>query len=162
LFVLVVAVGAALANAPSATSGDVAANTRAEVWSEALAQFVSSPVIGQGFGSLEIVGSSYLQLARDLGLAGLILLMIVLKRCWVDIELRSPMVQAMFVAGVTAAFFESWLLAGGGVIAYAFWFEVLHRQRVPALYASLPAVPERHGATRRRAHRVPRSNGRFG
>lgn len=118
---------AALYGPSAASAADGTVNTRAEVWSMAWTQFLASPIIGSGLASVEIVGSSYLQLARDVGVVGVVLLAVILRRSWATLENAPRYARGFFVACLGAAFFESWLLSGGTVLAYAFWFEAIHR-----------------------------------
>lgn len=125
---------------------------RLPIWDHALELSRSRPYFGYGFGTVntlfqmgyftsaqssfqgEYLHNSYLELLLDLGVFGVILLLLALFYVGVkSIKLirtaeNSPhrriivMVFCCFFSGVTSAIFETWLTSPGSVFSFPFWY----------------------------------------
>jgi O-antigen ligase len=119
-------------------------------WGNSLTLVTAAPVFGHGFGSTPtlfpqvqsttqgvILGgahNSYLEAAIDLGLVGALLLILLagsglvaavrLGRTQGPGSRLGPAFAAAIAAGLIEAFFETGMLAAGGVFAFPFWLTV--------------------------------------
>jgi hypothetical protein len=158
VYSLVVLVGAVLAwSAAFETAGLAvnphgsilirADNTRAEVWAEAYAQFLASPFVGNGWSSEQLLGSSYLQLLRDVGILGVIIALSLFARAITITPYPTTWYTAVLASGATNCFFESWLFAGGSFFALAFWLSLARPPTRLKARPSPTALSSTYGAT---------------
>ncbi|HKQ78076.1 MAG TPA: O-antigen ligase family protein [Blastocatellia bacterium] len=120
---------------------------RYELWKNVAPLYWEQKISGYGFamshlmtfpfsGDKEVgrhVHNSYLELFGDLGLPGLLLLLLILGGLAVKslklIERRGNLLQrninavfiSIFASGVVNAFFESWMFSVGNIVALMFW-----------------------------------------
>ncbi|MGE0132667.1 MAG: O-antigen ligase family protein [Blastocatellales bacterium] len=120
---------------------------RYELWSNVVPLYWEEKVSGYGFamshlqtfpfsGDKEVgrhVHNSYIELFGDLGLPGLLLLLLILWRIGARsvtlIERRGNLLQrninavfvSIFASGVVNAFFESWMFSVGNIVTLMFW-----------------------------------------
>ncbi len=151
-------------------SSQLVEERRIEMWSGVWPMFWKKRLTGYGFASSHLlvfpftqdkeagraVHNSYLELFGDLGLPGLILLLVILFRISVKIivltqqrgELLERNINAVFIsvfiAGSANAFLESWMFSVGNIISLIYWGSVAG---VVARWAWRPmTVRQRHGA----------------
>jgi O-antigen ligase len=131
-------------------SSQLVEERRAEIWGGVLPIFWKEKLTGYGFASSHLhvfpftmdkevgraVHNSYLELFGDLGLPGLILLLIILFRISVKIFVLTqqggePLERninavfiSLFVAGSANAFLESWMFSVGNILSLMYWGSV--------------------------------------
>ncbi len=128
-------------------SSQWAEERRFEMWSGVLPMFWKQKLTGYGFGSSHLLvfpftkdeeagralHNSYLEIFGDLGLPGLILVLLILYRIGTKIialtQQRSEHLErhinavfiSIFVAGSANAFFESWMFSVGNLTSLMYW-----------------------------------------
>lgn len=118
-------------------------DSRTSLWSIFPEVFKSAPIVGHGFGTTQVVlapfsartgyldprgvdfHNSYLNVLSDVGLAGGLLLGVVLFRAARASARADAGMVGVVIAGTVSATFESWLLSVGSGSAFIFWFALL-------------------------------------
>lgn len=117
-------------------------NNRQDKWDYRLSEFESSPLLGVGFGAIDInggdvydpgtghvePGSSHLSVLSMTGLLGFVAYLIIIYQAFVNAyrnkSAHSKFVLLCFIALFVHGWFEGYVLSAGGFLAFLYWLVV--------------------------------------